>query len=222
MTRRWLVYTLTLTAVALAASLYVWFVEYDRLPAQVPIHWDIHLEPDSFVPREGALLYLLLGPMLLAGLIVLALVLPWLSPRRFEVDRFRGVYNYVFALAVTLFTYLHFVMLWVILDGGAWPGRLFVAGFFLFFALLGNVLGQVQRNFWVGVRTPWTLASEAVWVRTHRVAAWLFVAVGVAGFVAVLAGVPLWVCFVLLMLGVLATVVYSLVLYKRLEREGRA
>ncbi len=101
-------------------------------------------------------------------------------------------------------------------------GRWVVAGAYLLFALLGNVLGKVQRNFWVGVRTPWTLASEAVWTQTHRVAAWLFVAGGVIGFVATLAGVSDGWLFV----GVLTViaglpVVYSLVLYKRLVRQGR-
>ena len=56
------------------------------------------------------------------------------------------------------------------------------------------VLGQVRRNFYVGVRTPWTIADEGVWNRTHRLAAWLYTASGCAGCVAVLAGAPLaWV-----------------------------
>jgi uncharacterized membrane protein len=79
----------------------------------------------------------------------------------------------------------------------------------------------VKPNFWMGVRTPWTLADPQVWTQTHRVAAWTFVAVGVAGFVAALAGVPPVWCFGLLIAGALWPVVYSLVLYKRLERAGR-
>ena len=66
-----------------------------------------------------------------------------------------------------------------------------------------------------------TLASEAVWDRTHRVAAYLFTAVGLAGFVAVLVGVPFLVCFAVLIVVALWPMVYSLVLYKRLEREGK-
>ena len=51
----------------------------------------------------------------------------------------------------------------------------------LLLALLGNVLGKVRRNFWVGVRTPWTLADVRVWERTHRLAAWLFTVAGLVG-----------------------------------------
>jgi uncharacterized membrane protein len=73
----------------------------------------------------------------------------------------------------------------------------------------------------MGVRTPWTLADPLVWERTHRVTAWLFVATGVIGAVLAVAGVSPVVCFVLLMVGALSPIVYSLVLYKRLEREGK-
>ena len=90
----------------------------------------------------------------------------------------------------------------------------------LFFALLGNVLGKVRRNFWIGVRTPWTLASERVWIDTHRFSARLFVAIGIAGFLAILAGAPIVTAVALLLASVLVCVVYSLVHSKRLERRG--
>ena len=99
--------------------------------------------------------------------------------------------------------------------------RPFIAGFFVLFGLIGNQMGKVQRNFWMGVRTPWTLASEAVWVRTHRHAAWLWVATGLVGAVMVLVGVPFLIAFALLMVSALWPVLYSLIIYKRLQREGR-
>jgi uncharacterized membrane protein len=160
-------------------------------------------------------------PTVMAGLVVLTLVLPWLSPRGFRVESFRKVYEYLMALVVVLFGYIHGVILVGSLVPGVNVARLLFGGLFLFFALLGNVLGKVRRNFWMGIRTPWTLASDAVWEGTHRLGAWLFVACGVAGFVCVLAGVTLWVCLLLLAPAVVVPLVYSLVLYKRLEREGR-
>jgi uncharacterized membrane protein len=86
---------------------------------------------------------------------------------------------------------------------------------------MGNVLGKVRRNFYVGVRTPWTLASDAVWEGTHRLAAWLFVVAGVGGFVLMMLGVPFWYCFGAAIALILLPVPYSLYLYKRLEREGK-
>ncbi len=219
---RWLWVSVLLTAAAWAATLYCWFGLYDRLPDPVPIHWNAAGKADGFVPRRDALPYLLIMPGVMTALLLLTPVLPWLSPRQFEIDRFRGTYCYVMALVQALLAYLGGTILAVTFGAQADIGALMMGGMFLFFALIGNVLGKVRRNFWMGVRTPWTLASEAVWVRTHRQTAWLWVAGGTVGFLAVLAGVPPLLAFLVLLPPlVLYPIVYSLVLYKRLQREGK-
>jgi len=95
-----------------------------------------------------------------------------------------------------------------------------IVGMMLFFMLLGNVLGKVQRNFFVGVRTPWTLASERVWTETHRLAAWLFAGTGLLGMISVLAGLSIFVPLGLILACVVAIIGFSLVRYKQLERRG--
>jgi uncharacterized membrane protein len=218
---RWLYVSIALTLVALAGSLGVYFFAYDQLPDQVPTHWNIHGEPDAWTPKADVFWTFLLLPLVMAGMVLLTVLLPWLSPKQFEVDRFRDVYGYIMMLIVALFGYLHLVTLLASMQERIDLNRLLVGGILLFVALLGNVLGRVQRNFWIGVRTPWTLASERVWIDTHRLAAWLFVAAGLLGFVAVLLGAPLLWCFVGVILAALVPAIYSLVLYKRLAREGR-
>jgi uncharacterized membrane protein len=218
---RWLYVSLALTALATGASLYVYANRAELLEAKVPTHWGINGEPNAWTPREEMLPQLLMLPAVMGLIIGLTLVLPWLSPKPFSVETFRGTFNYLMALVVGLMGYLHAVILTSYMHPEIDAMRPLVAGIFLFFALLGNQLGKVRRNFWMGVRTPWTLASETVWTQTHRVAAWVFVAVGVLGFALALAGESLVLCFGVLMAGALVPVVYSLVLYKRLEREGR-
>jgi uncharacterized membrane protein len=227
---RWLVVSMILTAGAFAASAYVYFFQYDSLPDQIAVHWNIKGEPDRIVPKSEAWMNFWLVPFVMILVIVLSVVLPWISPKQFEIERFRPTWEYVIALVVGLFAFIQVALL-VGSGGQKLPlGRFFVGVMMLFFALLGNVLGRVKRNFWMGVRTPWTLASEAVWNQTHRVAGWLWVAGGLIGCVGVLA-LPLVVpvsestvligAFVWLMVIALYPVVYSLVLYKRLERQGK-
>jgi uncharacterized membrane protein len=218
---RWLGLSLVLTVAALASSLYVGLVHVGDLPPRVPVHWDINGKPDQTVPREELVPYLLIAPGTMALMVVLTLILPWLSPRQFEVAPFRKVFNYVMGLLVILFGYIHVLILWSSLDENVSLIRWLLGGLFLFFALLGNVLGKVRRNFWMGVRTPWTLASERVWNQTHRLTAWLFVVYGLAAFAAVLAGVPPIWCLAGLIALALTSVVYSLVLYKTLEKQGK-
>jgi uncharacterized membrane protein len=158
---------------------------------------------------------------MMTGFLLLIPILPWLSPRQFEVDRFRETYGYVMALVVALFAYIHGLILWNSLHPDAQMGRFLIAGILGFFIPLGNVLSRVRRNFWMGIRTPWTLANEDVWNRTHRLGGWIFVGYGLAGCIAVLLGTPLVWVFVALIVVALVPVVYSLVLYKALQMQGR-
>jgi uncharacterized membrane protein len=219
--RRWLVISLVLTAAALATGLVAWGGAFGPLPDPFPTHWDVNGKPDAWVPAERALPFLLLPSGVMALMILLGLVLPWLSPKQFEVEPFRSTYDYILLLMVALFGYIHLALLLHYFAGGVDATRLLVGGLMLFFAFLGNVTGKVRRNFWVGVRVPWTLASETVWNRTHRVAAWLWTPGGLVLGVAVLLGMPLAWAFVPFMVLLLYPVLYSLLLYKRLQREGK-
>jgi uncharacterized membrane protein len=208
-----------LTAGALltaAALVYAW-VLYPALPAQIPIHWNLRGEVDGWGDKAWAI-YLMPGTMALFMAMIPGL--PWLSPRAFSVDRFRGTFHYVMLLLIAMMGYLHVVMLQAALHPGWESGRALIAGLLGFMALLGNVLGKVRRNFWIGVRTPWTLASDRVWTATHRLAARLLVAAGLLGAILVLVGVHPAICFGLLLAALLVPAGYSLVLYKRLEAEG--
>jgi uncharacterized membrane protein len=109
-----------------------------------------------------------------------------------------------------------FSALGVIID----VSRALEGGVSLLFALMGNVLGKVRRNFFVGVRTPWTIANEQVWNATHRFAAKTFFAGGLLGLIVVILGAPLWLPIASILIAALAPVIYSLVFYKQLERQG--
>jgi uncharacterized membrane protein len=207
----WIV-ALLLTTAAFAASAAL----YPGLPDRIPTHWDIQGQVDGY----GSKATIFLLPATMAFMVALFAGLSWLSPKGYEVDTFRPTVLYLLVVVVGLFGYMHGLTLYAALRGPGGVGRALVGGVLLMLALMGNVLGKVRPNFYIGVRTPWTLASPRVWADTHRLAAWLFVAVGLVGFALVLAGANLIVPFVLLIAGAAATVLYSLVHYKRLERQG--
>jgi uncharacterized membrane protein len=219
--RFWLIVSLIVTLAALGASLYVSLIAPELLPEQVPTHWNIKGEVDSRMPRDQAWKVLLLMPGAMALIVGLTLVLPWLSPKGFNPERFHATYYFIMGVVVLLMAYLDAVILVASMEWKIDIGRWLLGGLFLFFAVLGNVMGKIRRNFWVGVRTPWTIASETVWNQTHRLAGWLWVAAGIAGFVGSLAGVPMPVCIGVLVLAAVVPVLYSLILYKKLERSGR-
>jgi immunity protein, SdpI family len=190
---------------------------YPRLPDQIPTHWNIRGEVDAFGAKSWAAF---LVPGLMLALLGLFALLPWLSPKRFEVDNFRSTYLFIMLVLVGMAAYIQGVILYAGLWGPVDVGRALVAGLCLALALLGNVLGKVQRNFYIGVRTPWTLADHRVWTDTHRLAAWTFTAGGVVGVLLALLG-GLVAAFVAIMAAVFLPVIYSLIHYKQLERSGK-
>jgi uncharacterized membrane protein len=115
-------------------------------------------------------------------------VLPKIDPRRANYARMEGTYELVITMVLATTLVLHVVMLGAALG---YPVAIetvvpLVVG--LLFMALGNVLPRAKPNWWFGVRTPWTLSNDRVWVRTHRVAGYTMLIAGLA-FV-VLAFVP--------------------------------
>jgi uncharacterized membrane protein len=233
---RWLAAMLVLTVVTFGVTAWLEYVRPDLLLDPLPTHWNAEGKVDAEVPLKDATFYLMLTPSLLVLVMLLTLVLPWLSPKKFDIYRFLPTFHYVMFLVAALFAYLNAAILVNCLKEPPFRldiGTLIMGGMFLFFALMGNVMGKVKPNFFMGVRTPWTIASETVWVRTHRMAAWLWTVGAVVGLVLVVIAavlqtilniampwffIPLFVGFMLL---VLFPVPYSLYIYKRLEKEGK-
>ena len=212
----WLAVALTVGTIVASVAL------YPSLPEKIPIHWNIRGEVDGYGTKPVGLFLL---PATMVGFLAFFKLLPWLSPKDFKIEPFASTFQYIMVTVIGLFAYIHAVAMlstWRHVAGakGFDMSRVLFAGMFLFLALIGNVLGKVRKNFYVGVRVPWTLASDRVWNDTHRFAAWTMVGGSLLGFLMVIAGVPISWAFAVLMASVLAPVVYSFVHYKKLEREG--
>jgi uncharacterized membrane protein len=136
------------------------------------------------------------------------------------VRTFEPTSLYLMLLIVALLAYVHAVMLWKAMGGELDILRSILGAASIFLAAMGNVMGKVRRNFFIGIRTPWTLASERVWYATHRLAAKAFVAAGLFGLVIAFAQLPLWIWIAAVLAAAAIPLVYSLVLYKRLEKAG--
>jgi uncharacterized membrane protein len=196
--------------VALVAA--VWL--YPQLPAQVPVHWDLHGQINGTLPRLWGAAFPVL---IILALAVLTVLLPLISPQQFEIQPFAAAYG-VMMLAVQ--GMMLAVGLAVLLAGAGYalpiPAIAMLAVGVLLM-VLGNYMGKLRKNFFIGIRTPWTLASDAVWERTHRMAGWLFVAAGLVMVASVLVGAPIWLPLGAIAAATLLPVVYSLWIYRRLD-----
>lgn len=187
-----------------------------RLPAQVPNHWNWRGEVDGYAGRTFAVLF---QPLLTAGLYLLFLVLPRVDPRRANYARFAGTYQVIKVLLVVFMCGMQLATLGTALGYVSGPTLFLRLGLPLLFIFFGNVMGQIRHNYFVGIKTPWTLASEEVWQRTHRAAARLWVAAGLVGAVGALLppaiGMPLLV--IALSVAGIVPLVHSYLLWRRLQ-----
>lgn len=203
--------SLALCAAAALLSLVVW----GDLPERMPVHWNAAGEVDRWGGRaEGA--FILPGTTLFMWLLLWAL--PEISPSGFRIESFRAIYDRVQVAVLIFLVGLHTLLIGNAL--GWWPmlvDRAVMVGVGALLVFLGNYLGKTKRNFFLGIRTPWTLASDEVWARTHRLGGWLMVGGGLLVTVMAATGIVPWVLFVVISVVVLVPVVYSFLIYQRIE-----
>lgn len=205
---------LSLVLIAVALGLSAWL--YPSLPDRIPTHWNIEGKADGFGPKWIAAWIL---PAVAAVLVGFMSLIPWLSPRGFEVDLHSSAFAVLVVALTALFVFIHLLSLAAALRPGLAVDRALVAGVLLFLAAIGSTFAGIRRNFFIGIRVPWTIASERVWDDTHRLAARIWVVGGLVGAVLAAAGQTV-AAFVLVVPMALVPIVYSFVLSKRLERLG--
>jgi uncharacterized membrane protein len=186
---------------------------WNSAPDQIPVHWNGAGEIDRYGGRfEG----LLLLPLIATGIYLLLRFLPNIDPGRANYARFGGTYAAIRIGVIALSAAIYGVaMLWVVRRPVSIKGVVpILVG--VLFVVLGSVMGKIRPNWFVGIRTPWTMSSKIAWVRTHRLGGWLFLAQGVLFIVSgaldnrILNGVVIGTIF-----AVIATLfVYSYVLWR--------
>ena len=150
---------------------------YSRLPDRVAVHWDMSGEPNRYGSRvEGAFLL----PALMVALYFIMQWYPSRDPRASNIAKFRGAYDTIVAATIAFLGVVHVLALGQSLG---WRVDIttvvFVCGGAML-VLFGNLLPLARSNFIFGIRTPWTLSSEHVWTRAHRVGGYAMVAAGLA------------------------------------------
>lgn len=192
-------------------------LSYPQLPDVIVSHWNAAGEADGYLPKFWGLVLVLL---LMVGCTVLFAVLPRIDPLRKNYEQFRDYYE-GFILIFTLF--LFGIQLQVILWGlgiRLTPNLTLPPLIGALFIYIGFFMEHVEPNWFVGIRTPWTLSSASVWRKTHQRGGMLFKLAGGVSVIGVLTGRYAWLFILVPVLAVaIYTVVYSYVEYFR-EKKG--
>ncbi|MFM9873554.1 MAG: SdpI family protein [Fimbriimonadaceae bacterium] len=189
---------------------------FPQLPDQIPVHFNAAGTPDRY-EAKGSGAWLMVYVM--AGMSAMFAVLPFLSPKTKSIESFRKTYDILIAGIMLFMLGMHVVTL-----NASSTGKLSPLGFGLLmcalFGFLGNMLGKVTPNYYVGIRTPWTLESPENWERTHRFAARLSVGASILGAIIILIGGPLLIAMSIVVLSLIVPVGYSYLLYTQASKSS--
>ena len=210
-TRTTTIVVLLMIVVATLAGLLLW----NRLPEQMASHWNINDQVDGYMSKFWGVFMV---PLITLGMFVLFLVIPSIDPLKANIAQFREAFNLFIVLMVAFMLYIYGLTLaWSLGYTDFRMSSTMLPAIGLLFIFIGFMLRQAKRNFFIGIRTPWTLSSDRVWNKTHQIGSTLFI---VAGLLAVIGSIfggttAFWMVMVPIFGSTIFLVVYSYVLYKQ-------
>ena len=157
-------------------------VLYPKLPDQIPTNWGF--DGDVTYGSKNTI-------WIITGMLVLFAfmydILPHIDPRKKNYQKFGRIYDF-FGVGLQIFLA---AMVGIIISESYHPGRIqtgkvILIAMSLLFVLIGNYMPKIQSNFYMGIKNPWTLSSDEVWRKTHRLAGRMYVGSGVLTLIAAL------------------------------------
>jgi len=211
---------LSIAATFVAFAAVVSILAAPELPDPMVTHWNAAGDPDGTLPKA---LGLWLFPVVVSVLLLLFALLPRVDPLGENVAAFRSSYDWFVVVLTAYLFVLHAGVVAFNLGYRFDFTALVLAGAAALLYYVGVLLSRARRNWFVGVRTPWTLSSDDVWDRTNALAGRLFKLTALVALVGLLAGeYAVYFLLVPALLSAAVAVLYSYYLYAKLEGEGGA
>ncbi|MDP1713796.1 MAG: DUF1648 domain-containing protein [Anaerolineales bacterium] len=202
--------TLVMIALALLAGALLW----NQLPDQMASHWNVNDQVDGYMSKFWGVF---LMPLITVGMFLLFLVIPNIDPLKANIAKFRPTFNLFIALIAAFMLYMHgLTFVWNLGYQDFKMSAAMLPFLGVLFIFTGYMLRQAKRNWFIGIRTPWTLSSDSVWDKTHQLGSILFMVSGAFAIFGGLFGgmIAFWLLFVPLIGSTLFLVIYSYILYR--------
>ena len=201
---------IALIAIAIIAGAALW----NQLPDQMASHWNANDQVNGTMPKFWGVFMM---PLITLGMLALFLVVPNIDPLKANIAQFRETFNIFIILIIAFMLYVHGLTLaWSLGFTNFKMSAALLPFMGILFIGIGFVLRKAKRNFFIGIRTPWTLSSDNVWDKTHQLGSILFM---VSGALAIIGGMfggmtAFWFMFTPLIGSTLFLVIYSYIVYR--------
>ncbi len=190
---------------------------YNAIPGNiVASHWGFKGEVNGYMPKFWGLF---LMPIISLALLLLFLVIPRIDPLKKNIDKFRVYYDSLILVIMLFFFYIF--MLTIIANFGYNFNMNYamIPALGILFIFIGAIMKKMKRNWFMGIRTPWTISNDEVWKKTHDLGSILFILAGIAAIIGVFFQKYLW-WFILLptLIAAIVPIVYSYIIYRRIKK----
>ena len=191
---------------------------YPAAPDRIVSHWNAAGEANGSMSKFWGLFLI---PIIMTGFVALFAVIPRIDPHKKNYEKFRDYYE-GFILVFVFFMLA--IQVQIILWSTGYqisPNLTFPVLIGILFIYIGFLLGHAEQNWFVGIRTPWTLSSKTVWKKTHELGGKLFKIAGVIACAGIFAGAyALWFILVPVLAVAVYTVVYSYIEFQKELKSG--
>ena len=201
--------TLIITSIVLLLPILAGLLLWNRLPEQMPTHWNAAGEVDGWSSKPFAVFGL---PLILLAAQWLCVLATTTDPKR--QNHSEKIYHLVFWIMPVLSIVLHAVTYLTVLGVGVRMEMVMPIFMGLLFVIIGNYLPKCKQSYTIGIKIPWTLNNEENWNKTHRLAGWVWV---IGGFAIMLTGFfgGFVAFFVITLVMVLVPTIYSYLLHRK-------
>ena len=189
---------------------------YNSVPDRMASHWGVNGQANGFMGKNIALFLL---PGILAVMYGLLKVIPKIDPRKENIKSFEKNYNFFVLVTITFLFYVHILTL--IWNMGYYFNMTYAVmpGVSIIFFSVGILMEKTKMNYSIGIRTPWTLASETVWNKTHKLGGMVFKTIAILMFISMFLPKIFLVLSIIFMIGLLVwVVVYSYLEFRKEEK----
>ncbi|WP_043930624.1 SdpI family protein [Bacillus sp. EB01] len=202
-----------LPIIIIASTIILWLVFYNKLPGEVPIHWNSSGEVDGYATKFNAML-MSLGTMVLIYLVLV--FIPRIDPKKSNYKYFSKGYSIINLSTLLLFFVINILMLLAGLDYKVNVSIVMPILVGITFIVIGNYMPQMKPNYFVGIKTPWTLNDENNWKQTHRFGGKTFIIGGLLLILSIfLPARFVDISFLIILVILLSPIVYSFILFKK-------
>ena len=183
---------------------------YPQMPEKMASHWNAKGQVDGYMSKFWGLF---LMPLISVGLFLLFIAIPKIDP---NIEKFRKYYDGFVILIIVFLFYLYLTTIFWNIGIRFSMIQLLAPAFGILFYYCGILTENAKRNWFIGIRTPWTLSNDVVWEKTHKIGGKLFKAAGVVAFIGIFfQNYALFFILVPVISVAVYTIIYSYVKYQK-------